>query len=58
MSTSTSTPAMTSSTSVYATGAFWERLWRSSGIHSVGLFIIAYVIYGYRPQVGAAAAVH
>src|ERR1700731_2060707 len=55
MSTSTSTPAMTSSTGVYATGVFWERLWRSSGIQSVGLFIIAYVIYGYQPQVGASA---
>ena len=55
MSTSTSTPATTSSNSVYATGAFWERLWRSSGIQSVGLFIIAYVIYGYQPQVGAPA---
>jgi hypothetical protein len=55
MSTSTSTPAMTSSTSIYATGVFWERLWRSSGIQSVGLFIIAYVIYGYQPQVGASA---
>jgi hypothetical protein len=55
MSTSTSTPTMTSSTTVYATGVFWERLWRSSGIQSVGLFIIAYVIYGYQPQVGASA---
>src|SRR6202047_3323241 len=55
MSTSTSTPAMTSSTNVYATGVFWGRLWRSSGIQSVGLFIIAYVIYGYQPQVGASA---
>src|ERR1700688_285885 len=53
MSTSTSTPAMNSSTSVYATGVFWERLWRSAGIQSIGLFIIAYVIYGYQPQVGA-----
>jgi magnesium-transporting ATPase (P-type) len=34
---------------------FWERLWRSAGIQSVGLFIIAYVIYGYQPQVGASA---
>jgi hypothetical protein len=55
MSTSTSTPAMTSSTSVYAGGVFWERLWRSAGIQSIGLFIIAYVIYGYQPQVGAPA---
>jgi hypothetical protein len=55
MSTSTSTPAVTSSTSVYATGVFWERLWRSAGIQSIGLFIIAYVIYGYQPPVGASA---
>jgi hypothetical protein len=55
MSTSTSTPAMNSSTSVYATGVFWERLWRSAGIQSIGLFIIAYVVYGYQPQVGASA---
>ena len=44
-----------SSTSVYATGVFWERLWRSAGIQSIGLFIIAYVIYGSQPQVGASA---
>jgi hypothetical protein len=30
-------------------------LWRSSGIQSVGLFIIAYFIYGNQPQVGAPA---
>jgi len=42
-----------SSTSVYITPMFWERLWRSSGIQSVGLFIIAYLIYGFQPQVGA-----
>jgi hypothetical protein len=52
---SASTTATTSSTSVYTTPAFWERLWRSSGIQSVGLFIVAYVIYGYQPQVGAPA---
>jgi hypothetical protein len=46
---------MSSSTSVYATAAFWERFWRSSGIQSAGLFIIAYVIFGYQPQVGASA---
>jgi hypothetical protein len=44
-----------SSTSVYATGAFWERLWRTSGLQSVALFIVAYVIYGYQPGVGASA---
>ena len=28
-------------------------MWRTAGIQSVGLFIIAYVIYGNQPQVGA-----
>jgi hypothetical protein len=51
---SASTTAMTSSFSVN-TSEFWERLWRMSGIISVVLFIIAYVIYGYQPQVGASA---
>jgi hypothetical protein len=32
---------------------FWELLWRTSGIQFVGLFILAYVIYGSQPQVGA-----
>jgi hypothetical protein len=45
--------AMTSSTSAYTTPAFWERLWRTAGIQSVGLFIIGYVIYGYQPHIGA-----
>jgi hypothetical protein len=49
-----STTAMTSSTSVTAR-VFWERLWRMSGINFVVFFIIAYVIYGYQPQVGASA---
>ena len=52
---SASTTALTSSTSVYKTPAFWERLWRMSGINFVVFFIIAYVIYGDQPQVGASA---
>jgi hypothetical protein len=52
---SASSVAKTSSTSVYTTPAFWERLWRSAGIQSLGLFIIGYVIYGYQPHVGAPA---
>ena len=52
---SASAMAKTSSTSVYTTPAFWENLWRTSGIQSVGLFIIAYVVYGHQPQVGASA---
>jgi hypothetical protein len=50
-----STTAMASSTSVYNAPAFWERLWRTSGLQFVVLFIIAYIIYGYQPQVGAPA---
>ncbi|HEY8197163.1 MAG TPA: hypothetical protein VIG04_09300 [Gemmatimonadales bacterium] len=52
----TSAPTtMPSSTSVYNAPAFWERLWRTSGFQFVGLFIIAYFIYGSQPQVGASA---
>ncbi len=35
------------------TSVFWERLWRTGGIQSFGCFIIAYIIYGTQPQVGA-----
>src|SRR5580704_13451184 len=52
MSTSTGT---TSSASVYTTPAFWERLWRTAGIQSVLCFIVAYIVYGNQPQVGASA---
>jgi succinate dehydrogenase/fumarate reductase cytochrome b subunit len=43
------------SASEYATPAFWERQWRMSGIVFVVLFIVAYVIYGDQPRVGAPA---
>jgi len=46
MSASTGT---TSSSSVYTTPAFWERLWRTAGIQSVLCFIVAYIVYGHRP---------
>src|SRR5256714_104984 len=52
---SASTIAKTSSTSAYTTSVFWERLWRMSGINFVVFLIIAYVIYGNQPQVGASA---
>ncbi len=52
MSTSAGT---TSSASVYATPAFWERLWRTAGIQSAFCFIVAYIVYGHQPQVGASA---
>jgi hypothetical protein len=48
-------PVAPSSTNVYTTGAFWERLWRTAGIQFVGLFVVAYAVYGYQPQVGAPA---
>src|SRR5713226_5254133 len=51
---SDSQQASTSSTGVN-TSVFWERLWRTAGIQSVGLFIVAYIIYGYQPQIGASA---
>src|SRR2546422_4475268 len=49
---SASTTATTSSTS---TRGFWEGLWRMSGINFVVFAIIAWVIYGNPPQVGAPA---
>lgn len=52
MSTSTVT---TSSASVYTTPAFWERLWRTAGIQSILCFVVAYIVYGSQPQVGASA---
>ena len=50
---SASTTAMRVSTNAYSTGAFWERLWRMSGINFVVFFIAAYVTYGDQPQIGA-----
>ena len=41
-----STTAMTSSTGKYTSPAFWERLWRMSGINFVVFAIIAAVMYG------------
>ena len=40
---------------VYTTPAFWERLWRTAGIQSFLCFIVAYIVYGHQPQVGASA---
>lgn len=48
-----------SSTAVTSPGvntlAFWERLWRMSGINFVVFFIVAYVIYPSQPGIGAPA---
>lgn len=50
MSVSTGTAL---STSIYTSPGFWERLWRTAGIQSLLCFIIAYIIYGHQPLVGA-----
>lgn len=52
---STSAATVRSSSSVYGTPQYWERLWRTAGLQFLGLFIIAYLIYGYQPHVGASA---
>ena len=53
--TSVTSSAGVKSSSVYNTAAFWERLWRTAGIQSVFCFILAYIVYGHQPQVGASA---
>ena len=50
---SKSTSSVRASTSVSTTPQFWERLWRSAGVQSVGLFVVAYFVYGDQPHVGA-----
>jgi hypothetical protein len=50
---STSAASMHTSSSVASTPQFWERLWRSAGLQALGLFIVAYFIYGDQPHVGA-----
>jgi hypothetical protein len=52
---STSTTAMRASASVSTTPQFWERLWRTAGVQSVGLLVVAYFVYGTQPNVGASA---
>jgi len=52
---STITAPVTPSASAYTTPAYWERLWRTSGIQFVVFFIITAVIYGHQPAVGAPA---
>jgi hypothetical protein len=51
----TSTTAANPPTNIATTAQFWERLWRSAGVQSAGLFVIAYLIYGVQPGLGASA---
>ncbi len=48
----TGSTAASSSTSKYGS-AFWERLWRLSGINFLVFAIVAYFLYGNQPPVGA-----
>jgi len=52
MSQSTAT---ISSSAVYTTPAFWERLWRTAGIQSSFASSSRTFVYGHQPQVGASA---
>jgi hypothetical protein len=52
---SATTTAIPSAASLYNGPAFWERLWRTSGLQFAGLFIVAWLIYGSQPHVGAPA---
>jgi hypothetical protein len=55
----TSNPTMPPNTSTVPSSsgrydaAFWEKLWRASGIGFVVFFILAYFIYGDQPERGA-----
>ena len=51
----TSIIAKTSSSSEKFGRAFWERLWRTAGIQSAGLFVVAAILYGNLPQAGASS---
>jgi len=35
--------------------AFWQRLWRSAGIQFVVLYVVAAIVYGDQPKVGASS---
>lgn len=37
----------------YNTSGFWERLWRTSGLHFVIFAMIAYAIYVYHSPAGS-----
>jgi len=53
----TSTATVRPSASPATTPQFWERLWRTAGLQSVGLFVVAYFLYGDQPHAGASAEV-
>ncbi len=48
-------PVTTSTTNAYGR-EFWDHLWRTAGLQSVGCFAGAYFVYGYQPEVAAILA--
>jgi len=54
-SPATTNPATTASSSLFTTRAFWDGFWRTSGLQFLAILIVAYVVYGYQPPVGASA---
>ena len=52
---SVSATTIAPSARIYNGPAFWERLWRLSGINFILFFFVAYLVYGNQPQVGAPA---
>lgn len=51
----TPTAAVQHSTSLTTTPQFWEGLWRTAGLQSAGLFVLAYFVCGDVPHVDASA---
>jgi hypothetical protein len=48
----TAQPVAAATTDAYGR-EFWEQLWRTAGLQSVGCFVGAYFVYGYQPEVAA-----
>jgi hypothetical protein len=57
MSTSTTVSATVQPLAAATTNAygreFWDHLWRTAGLQSVGCFVGAYLVYGYQPEIAA-----
>lgn len=52
--TTTSTKGIHSLSGAYD-AAFWEHVWRTSGLQFAAFFIVTSLIYGYQPPLGASA---
>lgn len=50
------TAALSPPTSTSALGVLFERFWSTSGIQFAFLCIVAYLVYGHQPEVGASAS--